>query len=159
VGGAGGLLVRRVNRNGVFPVLRNWQTATDENATQTQTQYTKMKQTLTTQQAADILFADKNAGWTYAGARALVEYLEELEEDTGEEMELDFVAIRCDFSESPSLQEWASDYFGEPLAQWADRIGVEATADDDELDSAIREYIQDRGQLIEFDGGVIVSSF
>jgi hypothetical protein len=118
-----------------------------------------MKKTLTTSEAADILFADKNAGWTYAGARALAEYLEELEQDTGEEIELDFVAIRCDFSESPSLQEWASDYFGEPLAQWADNIGVEATADDDTLDSAIREYIQERGTLIEFDGGIIVLSF
>jgi hypothetical protein len=118
-----------------------------------------MKQTLTTSEAAGILYADKNAGWSYAGARALVEYLEELEEDTGEEMEFDYVAIRCDYSESPSLQEWASDYFGTPLAQWAGDIGVEATADDDELDSAIREYIQERGTLIEFDGGVIVSSF
>jgi hypothetical protein len=34
MGGDRRLLVRRVNRNGVFPVLRNWQTATDENATQ-----------------------------------------------------------------------------------------------------------------------------
>jgi hypothetical protein len=118
-----------------------------------------MKQTLTTSEAADILFADKNAGWSYAGARALAEHLEEWEAETGEEMELDFVAIRCDFSESPSLQEWACDYFGTPLAQWADDIGVEATADDDALDSAIREYIKERGRLIEFDGGVIVSSF
>jgi hypothetical protein len=118
-----------------------------------------MKQTLTTSEAADILFADKNAGWTYAGARALVGYLEELEQDTGEELEFDYVAIRCDFSEYPSLQEWASDYFGTPLAEWADKIGVETTADDDALDDAIREYIQERGQLIEFDGGVIVSSF
>jgi hypothetical protein len=118
-----------------------------------------MKQTLTTSEAADILFADKNAGWSYAGARALVEHLEVLEEDTGEEMELDFVAIRCDYSEHESLQRWAEDYFGTPLAEWADKIGVETTADDDALDDAIREYIQDRGTLIEFDGGIIVLSF
>ena len=31
--------------------------------------------------------------------------------------------------------------------------------DDDEFDEKIREYIQDNAQLIEFDGGVIVSSF
>jgi hypothetical protein len=118
-----------------------------------------MKQTLTTQQATDILYADKNANWSYPGAWALVEHLEVLEEDTGEEMEFDYVAIRCDFSEHESLQRWAEDYFGTPLAEWADRIGVEATADDDTLDSAIREYIQERGTLVEFDGGVIVSSF
>jgi len=40
-----------------------------------------MKLELTTSHAADLLFADKNANWTYAGARALIEYLEELEEE------------------------------------------------------------------------------
>ena len=40
-----------------------------------------MKTTLTTSQAADILLNDKNAGWSYRGARALAEYLEEMEEE------------------------------------------------------------------------------
>jgi hypothetical protein len=118
-----------------------------------------MKQTLTTTQAASLLADDEHSSFSYHGALALAEYLEQLEQDTGEEMEFCNVAIRCDFSEHESLQRWAEDYFGEPLAQWADKIGVEATADDDTLDDAIREYIQERGQLIEFDGGVIVSSF
>jgi hypothetical protein len=116
-----------------------------------------MKQTLTTSEATNILFADKNAGWTYAGARALTEYLEELEESTGEEIEFDFVAIRCDFSEYESLLQWGKDYFG-----GADRL-KEALCFEDESEEqqeeAIREYIQERGQLIEFDGGIIASSF
>jgi hypothetical protein len=29
----------------------------------------------------------------------------------------------------------------------------------DDVDDKIREYINDRGTLIEFDGGIIVSSF
>jgi hypothetical protein len=116
-----------------------------------------MKQTLTTSQAADILFADKNAGWSYAGARALAEYLEQLEEDTGEEMELDFVAVRCDFSEYPSLVDWARDYFG--ADKWKRELDIDLDDLDDEVDEAIRSHIQDHGQLIEFDGGVIVSSF
>ena len=114
-----------------------------------------MKTTLSTSEAADILFNDKNANWSYSGARALAEYLEEYEESTGEEMEFDYVAIRCDFSEWDSLQEWAADYFS---GDWREEVGVE-DCEDEETDDKIREYIQDHGQLIEFDGGVIVSSF
>ena len=62
-----------------------------------------MKETLNTHQVANALFKDENAAWTYAGALALAEYLEQFEDDTGEEMELDVVAIRCDFSEYASL--------------------------------------------------------
>jgi hypothetical protein len=38
-------------------------------------------------------------------------------------------------------------------------VNCDYEADEDELDEKIREYINDRGQLIEFDGGIIVSSF
>ena len=90
-------------------------------------------------------------------AESLVEY----EEGSGQEMEFDAVAIRCDFSEYESLQEWAKDYFG------TDREGrgckyhlsISEDAEEDEIDTTIRGYVTDRGQLIEFDGGIIVSSF
>lgn len=118
-----------------------------------------MKMTLSTYQIADALKNDKNANWSYAGARALAEYLEECEEDTGAEIELDVCAIRCDFGEYSSLRDFADEYFGTTSRNsWADDIGADAD-DDDTLDEKIREYIQDHGQLIEFDGGVIVSSF
>jgi hypothetical protein len=118
-----------------------------------------MKMTLNTYQIADALKNDTCARWSYAGSLALAEYLEEYEESTGEEMELDTCAIRCDFSEYDSLQEWAADYFGTPMDEWCEKIGADKGDDDDKLDDKIREYIQDHGQLIEFDGGIIVSSF
>lgn len=110
-----------------------------------------MKTTLSTQEAAELLQNDTYAGWSRAGAIALVEYIEQLEADTGTELEFDRVALRCDFTEYESLVEWA-DAYGADL--------VEAPEDDDdERDEAIRDYIQARGVLIEFDGGVIVSEF
>lgn len=115
-----------------------------------------MKKTLSTGQAADILSGNPENGFSYTGARALIEYLEEIEKDTGEEMELDCVAIRGDFSEYSSLQEWAEDYFSD---DWRSELGLDDDADDDDTDDAIRAYIQDSGTLIEFSGGVIVSSF
>jgi hypothetical protein len=104
-----------------------------------------MKLELTTSHAADLLFADKNANWTYAGARVLVEHLEQLEESAEVEIELDIVAIRCEYSQYESLESWYEEYHG-------------YTNDNLDADD-IREYIQDRGTLIEFDGGIIVSSF
>ena len=58
-----------------------------------------LKQTLTTNEAAHILLADENASWTYEGANAISEYLEELSDDMGEDVEFCHVAVRCDFSE------------------------------------------------------------
>jgi hypothetical protein len=102
-----------------------------------------------------MLADDQNSSFTRLGAFALVEYLEQMEEDCGEEIEFDSVALRCDFSEYDSLKEWAEDYF----SAWRSDLSIDDDMDDDEIDDTIREYIQDHGQLIEFDGGVIVSSF
>lgn len=120
--------------------------------------------TLTTHDIARELQADNNANWSWAGALALAEYLEELEESTGEEMEFDAVAIRCDFAQYDSLQAWAEEYFGsedkkiEELDIELDDDG-DVSEDDDSIEDKIREFITDNGQLLEFDGGIIVSSF
>jgi GTP-binding protein EngB required for normal cell division len=117
----------------------------------------QMKTTLSTSHAAEILANDENSSFSRLGAYALVEYLEQMEEDCGEEIEFCHVAIRCDYSEYDSLQEWAHEYFSNALQE----LGFDETEenDDDKVDEKIREYIQDRGQLIEFSGGIIVSSF
>jgi hypothetical protein len=119
-----------------------------------------MKLELTTYDIAERLFADEYGGWSRAGAFALAEWLEDMEEDTGEETTLDVVAIRCDFSEYGSLIDWASDYFGGP-GDWQEPLGVDDSVDlgPEDTEPAIRDYIHDNGFLIEFDGGIIVSSF
>ena len=116
-----------------------------------------MKITLNTYQIADELLKDTNANWSRSGALALSKYLEKFEDSTGEEMELDTCAIRSDFSEHSSLLDWAHDNFSNALEE----LGFDETEenDDDDVDSKIREYIQDHGTLIEFDGGIIVSQF
>jgi hypothetical protein len=124
-----------------------------------------MKTTLTTSQAAQILVDDENANWTRAGAYALAEYLENLEEDTGEQIEFCRVSLRCDFSEYDSLLAFAEDYFADHK-QAADDLGlnVSMTGDEfeeteEEVEETVREYIERKGTLIEFDGGIIISSF
>lgn len=117
-----------------------------------------MKQTMTTNEIASALRADDNANWSYAGALALAEYLEEMEDGTGSEMEFDRVAIRCDFAEYKGLREWAEDYFG-GITKWEAALSIEPDTTPDECDERIQEHIQNRGTLIEFEGGIIVSSF
>jgi hypothetical protein len=117
-----------------------------------------MKQTLTVSDIAEQLRRDENANWSPAGARAMAEYLEEFESETGAEMEFDRVAIRCDFAEYKSLRDWADDYCGgsdkaKTSIDWDD------DADEESIETEIRDYINERGTLIEFNGGIIVSSF
>lgn len=116
-----------------------------------------MKMTLSTSQAASLLAA--NNGFTYSGAYALCEYLEELEADCGKEIEFDPVAIRCDYTEYASLADFRNEYFADDK-QAREAIGADAgDEDEEELDELTAEYIRDYGALIEFDGGVIVSAF
>jgi hypothetical protein len=115
-----------------------------------------MKKTMTQYDIAHELMQDTNANWSRAGAFALAEYFEQIEMDTNEELDFDAVAIRCDFSQYESLQEWAIDYFGS-INGMNNEFGVFDIPED--LEYAIRVYILNNGDLIEFDGGVIVSQF
>lgn len=48
--------------------------------------------------------------FSYEAKRALFEYLNELSEDLGEPIELDIIALCCEFSEYQSLQDFNNDY-------------------------------------------------
>ncbi len=60
-----------------------------------------MKTTLTQHEAADMLMKFEAFGTgidAYSLCYTMAQYLEEYEEDTGEELELDPVAIRCEYT-------------------------------------------------------------
>lgn len=114
-----------------------------------------MKTTLNTYDIANALNNDELAGFSYAGSFALAEYLEEYEESTGEELELDVVAIRCEFTEFEDVHDWADCYFcDEQLDELQEEDPSKA-----ERWVTLTKYIEERGTLIFFDGGVIVSQF
>ena len=115
-----------------------------------------MKKTLNTYDVATALFKDKHANWSPEGALALAEYFEDYEQDIGEELELDIVMLRCDFSEYKSLKEWQVEFTdgNSDLDQ-----SLAEAKNDDERDDVLIEYIEERGTLIHFTGGIIVSTF
>ena len=61
---------------------------------------------------------DRKDQFSYEGLEALFNWLEQYEEDIGEEMELDVIAICCDFSEYESLEEFHKDYDADTYADW-----------------------------------------
>ena len=92
---------------------------------------------------------DTNAKWSRSGAYALADYLQELENDTKEEMDLDVVAIRCDFSEYPTAVEAAGEY------GWS----ADETEFDEANEAAALSWLHDRTSVITFNGGVIITKF
>jgi hypothetical protein len=63
-------------------------------------------------------------------------------------------AIRCEFNEYTDLIDWACSYYGADA--WRESLGIDNDVDEEE---AISIYIHEHGQLIEFEGGIIVSEF
>jgi len=51
--------------------------------------------------------------FTYGALCALYNWFEEMEADTGEEMELDVIALCCEFTEYENLAEFQNDYSAE----------------------------------------------
>ena len=90
--------------------------------------------------------ADRADSFSYHGKRALFEYLEEMEDDMGDEIELDVVAICCDFSEYSSALEAVKDY---------DRDMEDEMEDEEEAP----EWLQDQTTVLSFDGGIIIQAF
>jgi hypothetical protein len=48
--------------------------------------------------------------FSYHGLEALYDYLEELGEDIGEEIELDVIALCCEYTEYEDFEEFQGDY-------------------------------------------------
>jgi hypothetical protein len=98
--------------------------------------------------------AGRKDQFSYEGLTALFEYLEQLEQDTGEELELDVIALCCDYYES-STEEIIENY----------RIDLSELDPSDEdyeqqCTEAVREYLMDQGALCgETLSGFVYSAF
>jgi len=61
---------------------------------------------------------DRKDQFSYEGLEALFNWLEEYEGDCGEEVELDIIALCCDFTEYESIEEFHGDYGAEDYPDW-----------------------------------------
>ena len=89
--------------------------------------------------------------FSYGGLEVLFDYLEELSEDTGEPIELDVVALCCEYYES-SIEELIDNY----------NIDL-SEVDEDDPDSIIevvREYLEDNTSVCgQVEGGFVYAAF
>ena len=95
---------------------------------------------------------DRKENFSYEGLEILFNYIEELEQDTGEEIELDVIALCCDYAES-TIDELISDY---------DIDISDCDPDDAEaIEDIVREYIGQNtvvcGETV--DGSIVYAKF
>ena len=69
--------------------------------------------------------AGRGDQFSYEGLIALYDYLEDYEDSTGEQIELDVIALCCDYTEYEDLEAFQEDY-GEDY-QSIDEIGQATT--------------------------------
>jgi hypothetical protein len=83
---------------------------------------------------------DRLDNFSYDGARILFDYLEEIEEGSDQEIELDVIALCCDYSEG--TPEEIASYYGMSLTD--DYIDEDlADMDDDEKAEALEKMVMD----------------
>jgi len=104
------------------------------------------------------------------GLHNLFEYLEEYEEDTGEEINFDMVAIACDYSEYEDKEEFIKEYKLSEIQsfeEWKEENDPEDEDAEEEYEKYLEEeleaYLYDNTILIKFgetlDDGFIIQSF
>lgn len=102
-----------------------------------------MKITLTTQEAVFHLRELAPDTWTLNGALALVNHLESIEEEDGEEIALDVIGLGVQFQEYPTALDYVTD---RKLADCATE--AEAMA-----------FLESNTTVLKFEGGIIVERF
>ena len=80
---------------------------------------------------------DRESSYTREGLEMLFNYFEELESNLGEDIELDVIAICCDYDEN-HWEDIASNYL----------IDLTDCEDEDDKIEAVRQYLEDNTHLV-----------
>lgn len=67
---------------------------------------------------------DRGGQFSYEGLGALFDYLESFEDDTGEQVELDVIALCCEYSEYDDFESLQKDYDVETMEELQDNTQV-----------------------------------
>lgn len=115
--------------------------------------FTIMIQTITRSTFIDAFKTsnERKEQFSYNALVALFNYYEELEDSMGEQMELDVVAICCEWTEYETVREAYENYQDDYSELWDD--------EQDRIDEAL-EYLRDRTQVILIDfERIIIANF
>jgi hypothetical protein len=105
-----------------------------------------MKQTVSSYQFVESFrAAGRESQFTRAALFALFDYLENYGDFCGVELELDPIAICCEWAEYPSALKAAHDYG--------------SSGKENDTEEAALEWLENRTQVVEFEGGVVIQLF
>lgn len=114
-----------------------------------------MKQIINFSQFCDSFEGSYKDHFSYKGKQALFDYLEEYEDSCDTEVELDVVALCCEYTEYEDAEEYDRAY--------TTGINGDDYDNEDEYKDAIEEYISDNTQLIklgdDLDEGFIILAY
>jgi hypothetical protein len=96
-----------------------------------------MKQSVSFYTFRDAFKAVRPNNFSYEGLQTLFDYLEQYEQDCGQEMELDVIAICCDFSED--TWQAIADYYD---------IDLSDCEDDEAKAQKVQEHLEDEGAFV-----------
>jgi hypothetical protein len=109
-----------------------------------------MKQTVNKSDFIDqFRVMDRLENFSYEARGLLFDYLEEYEQDSDEELEMDVIAVCCDYSEDSPAD--IADNYG---------IDVSECEDDDEVKDAVLDYLYKNTQVVgETTDGIVYANF
>lgn len=96
--------------------------------------------------------------FSYEGLEALFDYIEELEEGSGEQIEFDMVGICCDYKEYKTAWEAMEQYQPEDMPV-IDKEGIDLVELKVLLEAEALRWLEERTEVIKFDGGIIIRDF
>jgi hypothetical protein len=130
-----------------------------------------MKQTINFNQFCTA-FRDMNRdnSFSYEGKRALFDYLEQYEEDTDTEVDLDVIALCCEYTEYEDVEDYLKDYYGySTVEEGLKALGIEKEEEESEeefkerIKEEVEEHLNDNTTLIklsdDLDDGFIIGCY
>jgi len=105
-----------------------------------------MKQTVSEFQFVEAFrLCGRESQFSVPARRALFAHLEDHEDSTGTELELDPIGICCEFAEYPTALE-AAKVYGSKFSDSSD-------------ESRALEWLREKTQIVEFEGGIVIQQF
>lgn len=96
--------------------------------------------------------------YSFEGKEALYEYLDNLSDETGEDIDFDPIALCCEYTEYPTAWDAMEQYQPEDMPvegeEGDDLVEIQAKNEAKAL-----EWLQERTQVIEFENGIIIQNF
>lgn len=95
---------------------------------------------------------DRGHNFGYNGWNAIGEYLDQLSDDMGEDVEIDIIGICCDYSMSESVSDWWKEY-----GVYSDIDAEEwEEMDEEEKLEAVSDYLQENTSVITCEENLII---